>query len=31
MKAEIIIDYGLTDIVAQRFNAGVRGRAGGEG
>jgi DNA-binding transcriptional LysR family regulator len=24
IKAEIIIDYGLTDIVAQRFDAGVR-------
>jgi hypothetical protein len=24
MKAEIIIDYGLTDIGAQRFDAGVR-------
>ena len=25
IKVEIIIDYGLTDIVAQRFDAGVRG------
>lgn len=25
IKIEIIIDYGLTDIVAQRFDAGVRG------
>jgi DNA-binding transcriptional LysR family regulator len=25
IKAEIIIDYGLTDIVAERFDAGVRG------
>ena len=25
IKIEIIVDYGLTDIVAQRFDAGVRG------
>jgi DNA-binding transcriptional LysR family regulator len=25
IKIEIVIDYGLTDIVAQRFDAGVRG------
>ncbi len=25
IKVEIIVDYGLTDIVAQRFDAGVRG------
>jgi DNA-binding transcriptional LysR family regulator len=25
IKVEIVIDYGLTDIVAQRFDAGVRG------
>jgi DNA-binding transcriptional LysR family regulator len=25
VKVEIIIDYGLTDIVAERFDAGVRG------
>jgi DNA-binding transcriptional LysR family regulator len=25
IKVEIIIDYGLTDIVAERFDAGVRG------
>src|SRR5271165_3382233 len=32
IKVEIIIDYGLTDIVAERFDAGVRsGRTGGEG
>ena len=32
IKVEIIIDYGLTDIVAQRFDAGVRSRrASGEG
>jgi hypothetical protein len=24
IKVEIIIDYGLTDIVAQRYDAGVR-------
>ena len=24
IKVEIIVDYGLTDIVAQRFDAGVR-------
>ena len=24
IKVEIVIDYGLTDIVAQRFDAGVR-------
>ena len=30
IKVEIIIEYGLTDIVAQRFDAGVR-RASGEG
>jgi DNA-binding transcriptional LysR family regulator len=27
IKVEIVIDYGLTDIVAERFDAGVRGRA----
>src|SRR5947209_18561768 len=26
IKVEVIIDYGLTDIVAQRFDAGVRAR-----
>src|SRR5271155_2188921 len=31
IKIEIIIDYGLTDIVAHRFDAGVRsGEQGGE-
>src|SRR5215831_12075898 len=25
IKVEIIVDYGLTDIVAERFDAGVRG------
>ena len=32
IKVEIIVDYGLTDIVAQRYDAGVRlGERGGEG
>ena len=32
IKVEIIIDYGLTDIVAERYDAGVRARrTGGEG
>ena len=32
IKVEIVIDYGLTDIVAERYDAGVRSRRdGGEG
>ena len=30
IKVEIIIDYGLTDIVAERFDAGVRGGEAGD-
>ena len=29
IKVEVIVDYGLTDIVAERYDAGIR--AGGEG